>query len=106
MLLAGRLVGYRPTRCALLAHTGVPCPVCGLTRVAVRLLGGEVTAAVQLDPIGVVLLVLVTVVAGAQLVALAGRPVPWLSRKWVPLALAFLLAARWAVMVAAGGPPG
>jgi len=106
VLLAGRLVGYRPSPCALLAQTGVPCPVCGLTRVAVRLLGGEVTVAVQLDPIGVVLLILVTVVAGAQLMALAGRPAPWLRRRWVPLVLTILLAARWAVTVAAGGPPG
>lgn len=106
VLLAGRLVGYRPSPCALLAHTGVPCPVCGLTRVAVQLLEGDVGAAVQVDPIGVVLLAVVAVVAGAQLVALAGRAAPWLRSRWVPLVLTILLAARWAVTVAAGGPPG
>ena len=106
MLLAGRLIGYQPSPCALLTHTGVPCPVCGLTRVAVQLLEGDVGAAVQVDPIGIVLLAVVAVVAGAQLVALAGRPAPWLRRRWVPLVLTILLAARWAVTVAAGGPPG
>lgn len=105
-LLAGRLIGYRPAPCALLTHAGVPCPVCGLTRVAVQLLEGDVGAAVRVDPIGIVLLAVVAVVAGAQLVALAGRPGPWLRRRWVPLVLTILLAARWAVIVAAGGPPG
>lgn len=104
-LLLGRAAGYHPPSCALLTHTGVACPVCGLTRLAVRLLEGDVATAVQLDPVGVILTAVVAVFAGGQVVAQTGRPVPWLRWRLVPLMLAVLLAARWALTVAAGGPP-
>jgi hypothetical protein len=41
-------------RCALREHTGWPCPGCGLTRVAQRVARGDLTGALDANPLGTV----------------------------------------------------
>ncbi len=105
-LLAGRVVGLHPPGCALVDATGVACPVCGITRVAAHLVGGQPHVALGRDPLGVALVLALAAVAVAQVGALRGRPVAWLGRAVVPVTLALVGLARWGWLVAIGGPPG
>lgn len=105
-VLVGRALGHHLPTCALREHAGVACPVCGLTRLADHLVHGRIGAAVSVDGLGVLLLVLLGVVAATQLLALAGRRAGprWLRGPALPVALGGLALARWAVVVASGGP--
>lgn len=105
-VLVGRALGHHLPACALRAHAGVACPVCGLTRLADHLVHGRLGAAVSLDGPGVLLLAILGVVAATQLLALAGRLAGprWLHGVTLPVALGGLALARWAAVVASGGP--
>ena len=86
-----------PANCLLRTATGLPCPVCGMTTVAVRLLHLDPIGALRLDPVGVVLLVIIGVLAVRQFVRLAGRRVPRLSWPWVWAVPLAALAMHWAL---------
>lgn len=86
-----------PANCLLRTAMGVPCPVCGMTTVAVRLVHFDPIGALRLDPVGVVLLVIIAVLALWQTVRLTGRSVPRLSWPWVWVAPLLALAAHWAL---------
>lgn len=103
-LLVARAQGLTPPACALRAGVGLPCPVCGTTRLGDALVHGHVAAASTGDPVGVLLLVLLAVAAVGQVAALRGRVVPWLRGRPLPLALGALLLARWATVLLGGGP--
>lgn len=105
-LLAARAAGYAAPACFLRLHTGMPCPVCGLTRLAVHLGRGELGIALTKDGPGVVLFVTLAVVAVAQLVALRGRPLPWLRSRGLPGLLVVALSAHWALTALTGGIAG
>jgi Protein of unknown function (DUF2752) len=53
---------HPPIACPLRAATGIPCPMCGMTRACVALLHGHVASSLAFNPAGV-LVVLAAVVA-------------------------------------------
>lgn len=67
--------------CPLRALTGVPCPACGMTRLAGALLDGEVADAAARDPGGLVVLVVLALLALQHL--LRRRPFvrAWMERR-------------------------
>ena len=90
--------------CPTLAATGVPCPFCGLTRLAGEVARGDVIGAVTADPAGLVVLGLLAVVALAG----AARRLGWTprGRPWVRAVGALgavALASHWLTVLAGGG---
>jgi hypothetical protein len=53
---------HPPVACPLRATTGIPCPLCGMTRACVAIAHADVIAAVRYNP-GVVLVVAAIVLA-------------------------------------------
>lgn len=98
--------------CPMLTLTGVPCPGCGMTRLADALLHGHVTDALTRDPAGTVLVVVIGLLAlghvlrtlrpvvGAQpTVGLRRRP----SATTIQWALLTALGLHWATTIVGGG---
>jgi hypothetical protein len=75
---------HPPIACPLRALTGIPCPLCGMTRACVAAVQGHLGTSLAFNPAGV-LLVLAAVVAVV-------RP-QWLTRVRAP---------AWVVLVAIG----
>jgi hypothetical protein len=67
---------HPPFVCPLRALTGIPCPLCGLTRACVAAVQGHLGTSLAFNPAGVVVLV-------AAFVALI-RP-QWLTRVRIPI---------------------
>jgi hypothetical protein len=81
------LPGHPSLVCPLRAATGIPCPLCGMTRAVVAAVHGHVGASLAFNPGGVVVLAL-------ALVALV-RP-QWLSRMRLPWwSFAALFGVLW-----------
>ena len=79
---------HPPFACPLRAATGLPCPLCGMTRACVAAVQGHVGASLAFNPGGLLVIV-------AALLALI-RP-QWLARLRVPIWIAgVLLGALWA----------
>ncbi len=76
---------HPPLACPLRAATGIPCPLCGLTRACVAAVHGHLGTSLSFNPAGVLVVL-------AALVALF-RP-QWLTR---------LRAPAWFVIAAVGG---
>lgn len=98
--------------CPFLAVTGVPCPGCGMTRLAATIAAGDPLTAATIDPAGCALLVLIVVVAAAPFVravrGLRARAGPAtrervLDSARVPTVSALLLGAHWITTLATGG---
>ena len=89
--------------CPVLTVTGVPCPACGLTRLAHAVVHGRLGDALSVDPAGVLLLAIVGVVAAVHLLGRAGvgagRPIP--SRA-VVAALVVVTALHWGTTLSGG----
>jgi Protein of unknown function (DUF2752) len=96
-IAAGGLVGaagawpllpvHPPFACPLRALTGIPCPLCGMTRACVAAVHGHLGASLAFNPAGVLVIV-------AAIVALI-RP-QWLMRARVPLwVFGVAVAALW-----------
>jgi len=107
-LLAARFLPLQQLpflRCALRAHTGWPCPGCGLTRVAVRVAHGDIAGALDANPLGTVAALCFaacTVLAALQLLFRLPIPVVQLSApeaRRVRLAVFSALAVNYAVVV-------
>jgi hypothetical protein len=78
---------HPPLVCPLRALTGIPCPLCGMTRACVAAMHGHLGASLAFNPAGVLLI-------AAAIVALI-RP-QWLTRVRVPLWIAgAAVAALW-----------
>jgi hypothetical protein len=78
---------HPPLACPMRAITGIPCPVCGMTRACVAAVHGHLGASLTFNPAGV----LVMLIAGIALI----RPV-WLVRAKPPLWLMIgALGALW-----------
>jgi hypothetical protein len=75
------LPAHPPLGCPLRAMTGIPCPLCGMTRACVAAVHGHLGAALSFNPAGLLLIV-------AAVVAVL-RP-QWLTRlrapAWIVLA--------------------
>ena len=89
--------------CPFRAVTGLPCPTCGTTRAAVKLMEGSLLAALSCNPLAAV--AGIAFVAGgvaAPLWLLVRLPVPDLSPvlpRWVRVATVALLLANWAWVI-------
>ena len=75
---------HPPIACPLRALTGIPCPLCGMTRACVAAVHGHLGTSLAFNPAGVLVVL-------AAIVALV-RP-QWLTR---------LRAPAWAVLFAVG----
>jgi hypothetical protein len=81
------LPGHDTVTCPLRATTGVPCPLCGMTRGVGAVLRGDVMHAMALNPGGVLLVAVVIAVLVAR-----QRPTVRIPA-WLPL---LVLGAMWA----------
>ena len=75
---------HPPIACPLRALTGIPCPLCGMTRACVAAVHGHLGTSLAFNPAGVLVVL-------AAIVALV-RP-QWLTRVSAP---------AWAILVAVG----
>jgi len=66
---------HPPLACPLRTLTGIPCPLCGMTRACVAAVHGHLGASLAFNPAGVMVIV-------AAVIALV-RP-QWLTRQQVP----------------------
>ncbi len=81
------LPGHPSIACPLRAATGIPCPLCGMTRAVVAAVRGHVGASLAFNPAGIAVLAL-------AVVALL-RP-QWLARVRLPWwSIAVLAGALW-----------
>ena len=92
--------------CTFKVVLGIPCPTCGVTRVALALAHLEVAAALRINPLATVLL-LVLVLGGliAGGATLGGHPPKeprWDLRPVERLGLVLVIVANWAYLVARG----
>jgi hypothetical protein len=81
------LPAHPPLACPLRATTGIPCPLCGMTRACVAAVHGHLGVSLAFNPAGLLLIV-------AAVVAVV-RP-QWLTRISVPTWIALAsVAAVW-----------
>ena len=92
-----RALDVGPRNCVMRSAFGIPCPVCGLSTVAVRGLRLDVLGALRLDPIGVTLLAVIGVVATLQLVRSFSRRAPLIPWRWTLGVPVVLMLAHWAL---------
>ncbi len=91
--------------CAFRAHTGWPCPGCGLTRVAMRVAQGDIAGAFDANPLGTVAALgfaACAVVAALQLLFRLPLPTVCCSEREARLARGVVFAAllvNYAVVV-------
>ena len=107
-LLAGRAVDLHAPACPFRAATGVPCPGCGMTRLADAVAHGRVADAVTADVAGVAILVSLVVLAGAYLVRVVVQkadPPAWMRSPLLVVGLVALVAVHWATTIVTGGLP-
>lgn len=94
-----------PGGCIVKHTTGIPCPSCGTTRSVVAILQGDVHAALVWNPLGIPVLLLLSVtplwigydlIAGkATLMTGYRKAEAWFSRRWVAIPALLLIAANW-----------
>jgi Protein of unknown function (DUF2752) len=90
--------------CPLRTLTGIPCPLCGMTRAATSLAAGDLGASLASNPFLLVLAlataVMTALMAGRALgLAAPARPLPGRARRWVAVAVGLLAAASWLVQL-------
>ena len=91
--------------CPTLALTGVPCPGCGMTRLADAVLHGRLLEVVTVDPAGVVLLALIAAVALTHVLRrrVPRRGTALLTPARVSAVGVAALAAHWLTTLVTGG---
>lgn len=107
VLLAGRAVSIHAPACPFLSLTGVPCPGCGMTRLADAVVHGRIGDAIGADPAGVAILAVLLVVAATFLVRVVlrrGEPPGWMRSPLLIVGIAALLVAHWATTIVTGLP--
>jgi hypothetical protein len=78
---------HPPIACPLRTLTGVPCPLCGMTRAVVAAMHGHLLESLRFNPAGIgVVLVAIALLAGVRVERF--RVPPWLA--------VTLVAALWA----------
>ncbi|MGQ0824413.1 MAG: DUF2752 domain-containing protein [Actinomycetota bacterium] len=79
--------------CPLRTTTGIPCPMCGMTRAVVAAAHGDVGASLRYNPVGIVVLALAVALVLAPSLARAR----WRVRPWAAVAAVGML---WAYNIA------
>lgn len=92
--------------CPLRWSTGLPCPLCGMTHLAIALVTGQFGLVVRNDPAGLVLaaalFVGVATQAVAELTRRAGGP-RYMTSRSVGYGLLAVLGAHWVTTIITGG---
>lgn len=104
-VLALRVVSIGLPPCPLRTVTGVPCPGCGLTHLALDLVHARVARVLTHDPAGVLLAGVLAVVVIAQVRAVRNRDTGprWLSSRLAVVVVVALIATHWATTIVTGG---
>lgn len=108
VLLAGRAIGVDGPPCPFRTATGVPCPGCGMTRLADAVAHGRIGDALAADPAGVLILVALLVVAVSYVVTAVirkGDPPRWMRSPWLVVGLVALGAVHWGTTLVNGFLP-
>ncbi len=108
LLIAGRAVSIHAPGCPLRSLTGIPCPGCGMTRLADAVVHARFVEAARADPAGVAVLGVLAVVAVTYLVRVVIRkdePPAWMRSPLLVIALAALVAIHWLTTIITGGLP-
>lgn len=96
--LCQRVLHVGPQECVMRAAIGIPCPLCGLSTVGVKLTHLDLVGAVRHDPIGVTLLAVLALLAAAVLIrphlAQVAR-VPRLRGAWAWAVPGAVVVAHW-----------
>jgi Protein of unknown function (DUF2752) len=88
------LLPHPPSLCPLRSVTGIPCPLCGMTRAVVAAVQGDIVASVRYHPAGLLVLALALVlVIRPSLVTAVWRAVPRRIPAWL---LVVPVVALWA----------
>ncbi|WP_421119960.1 DUF2752 domain-containing protein [Aquihabitans daechungensis] len=106
LLIAGRAVSIHAPACPLRAVTGVPCPGCGMTRLADAVVHGRFREAAGADLAGVAVLGVLAVVAVTYLVRVVIRkddPPAWMRSPLLVVGLVALVAIHWVTTIVTGG---
>ena len=108
VLLGARALSIHAPACPFRSLTGVPCPGCGMTRLAAATASGHLATAVRADAAGVAILGAIVVLAAAHLVTVIWRkqdPPAWMRHAALPVALVALVAVHWVTTIITGGLP-
>ena len=107
-LIALRTVSIHLPACPFRAATGVPCPGCGMTRLADAVAHGRVGHAIGADAAGVAILAVLAVLAVTYLVRVIvqkDEPPAWMRSPLLLGGLVALVAAHWITTIITGGLP-
>jgi hypothetical protein len=108
VLIAGRAVSVHAPPCPLRALTGVPCPGCGMTRLADAVAHGRIGLAAGADIAGVAILGVMAVIAVSYLVRVVIRkdePPGWMRSPLLLVGIVLLVAIHWGTTLVTGGLP-
>jgi hypothetical protein len=108
VLIAGRAVSIHAPACPLRALTGVPCPGCGMTRLADAVAHGRVGVAADADLAGVAILAVLAVLGITYLVRVVIRkdePPGWMRSPLLLVGIGALVAVHWITTIVTGGLP-
>jgi len=86
-------------QCVLRTTAGIPCPLCGMSSLASRVLRGDLLGAIRADTIGIALVVVVAAVVGLHLLRLAGRTAPQLTSRVALVGGVSMLMLHWLVVL-------
>lgn len=107
-IIALRTVSIHLPACPLRAATGVPCPGCGMTRLADAVAHGRIGEALGADVAGVAILGVLAVLAVTYLVQVIIRkdePPTWMRSPLLIGGIVALVAAHWITTIITGGLP-
>ncbi|WP_426573014.1 DUF2752 domain-containing protein [Aquihabitans sp. McL0605] len=106
-LLALRTISIHAPPCPFRTVTGLPCPGCGMTRLADAVAHGRLHTAVHADVAGVAILGVLLVLAATHVATTVRRrpPAAWMRSMALPALLVLLVGAHWITTIITGGLP-
>lgn len=107
-LIAGRAVSLNLPPCPFRTATGVPCPGCGMTRLADAVAHGRFGQALGADAAGVAILAVIAVLAGVFLVRVVIKkadPPHWMRSPILLVGIGALVLVHWVTTIVTGGLP-
>jgi len=107
-IIAARTVSLHLPACPFRAATGIPCPGCGMTRIADAVAHGRIGQAVSGDVAGVAILAVLIILAVSYLVRVViqkGDPPAWMRSPLLLVGIGALVLAHWGTTIVTGGLP-